>query len=95
MSKYRYTYWKVINNLLLTRNHLSRIMNISSSHCPVCNLENESHDHLFRECIFTKKAVDEIGTWLELESSVVGHANWSVYANCLDAWSTSMLDCPS
>ncbi|XP_060972477.1 uncharacterized protein LOC133038369 [Cannabis sativa] len=69
IPKHRYTYWKAINNLLLTRNHLIRFICISSSLCPVCEIEEESHDHLFMECIFTKKVVEDIYSWL-------GFVNW-------------------
>ncbi|XP_060959098.1 protein IQ-DOMAIN 29 [Cannabis sativa] len=38
-------------------------MPITSDLCPVCELESESHCHLFMDCIFTKKLIAEICCW--------------------------------
>ncbi|XP_062114711.1 uncharacterized protein LOC133825832 [Humulus lupulus] len=60
VPKHRFIYWQILNSQLLTRDHLSRIMPIHSAICPVCASVNESHSHLFLECIFTRKLFGEL-----------------------------------
>ncbi|XP_062093759.1 uncharacterized protein LOC133799776 [Humulus lupulus] len=55
---------KVFNCHLLTRDHLRRFMPIPSALCPVCVSVNETHSHLFMECIFSRKLFGEISSWL-------------------------------
>ncbi|KAF4395705.1 hypothetical protein G4B88_013479 [Cannabis sativa] len=40
---------------LLTRDKLNRIMPIKDIKCPVCELKDESHDHVMFDCLFSKQ----------------------------------------
>ncbi|XP_062103395.1 uncharacterized protein LOC133814454 [Humulus lupulus] len=64
VPKHRFIYWQILNSHLLTRDHLSRILPIHSTICPVCASANESHSHLFMECIFSRKLFGEVNCWL-------------------------------
>ncbi|KAF4403392.1 hypothetical protein G4B88_008038 [Cannabis sativa] len=75
VPKHRFIGWKIVNNQLLTRDNLSRFMPISSSLCPVYCRENESHQHLFVTCCFTRNLVDEITKWF-------GHIDWPIDFSC-------------
>ncbi|KAF4399836.1 hypothetical protein G4B88_021050 [Cannabis sativa] len=55
MPKHRFIYWQVCNNNLLTRDNLRKLMNIDSSLCPVCENEIETHNHLFVDCLYTRR----------------------------------------
>ncbi|KAF4349634.1 hypothetical protein F8388_003662 [Cannabis sativa] len=59
--KHMFIYWQVVNKHLLTRDYLSRIINIQVELCPICDQEVESHDHLFCSCIFAKKGGNGCG----------------------------------
>ncbi|XP_062103583.1 uncharacterized protein LOC133814668 [Humulus lupulus] len=52
------------NSHLLTRDHLSRFMPIPTTLCLVCVSENETHSHLFMNCIFSRKIFGEISSWM-------------------------------
>ncbi|KAF4395936.1 hypothetical protein F8388_013105 [Cannabis sativa] len=71
VPKHRFIGWQIVNNQLLTRDNLSRFMLISSPLCPVCCRENESHQHLFVTCCFTRNLIDEITKWF-------GHFDWPI-----------------
>ncbi|KAM6551839.1 hypothetical protein CsatB_001647 [Cannabis sativa] len=71
LPKHRFIGWQVVNNQLLTRDNLSRFLPISSPLCPVCCSENESHQHLFSHCRFTRRLVCEITKWC-------GHFDWPI-----------------
>ncbi|XP_062076005.1 uncharacterized protein LOC133780148 [Humulus lupulus] len=64
VPKHRFIYWQIFNSQLLTRDHLSRFLPISSALCPVCESEIETHSHLFMKCIFSRKVFGEINSWL-------------------------------
>uniref|UniRef100_A0A803QHW6 Reverse transcriptase zinc-binding domain-containing protein n=1 Tax=Cannabis sativa TaxID=3483 RepID=A0A803QHW6_CANSA len=55
MPKHRFLYWKIANTQLLTRDFLSQFMTISSTLCPVCEVEFETHDHLLFTCSYAKQ----------------------------------------
>ncbi|XP_062114324.1 uncharacterized protein LOC133825389 [Humulus lupulus] len=65
VPKHRFVLWQVVNNHLLTRDllHNSHV-NINSLSCLVCYQLNESHSHLFFECIFSEKLRLTIAIWL-------------------------------
>ncbi|KAF4390097.1 hypothetical protein G4B88_005015 [Cannabis sativa] len=69
VPKHKFIYWQIINDQLLTRDHLSRFFSIPSNLCAVCENAQESHNHLFMEFTFTKKLIESIESW-------VGNLNW-------------------
>ncbi|KAF4400617.1 hypothetical protein G4B88_023025 [Cannabis sativa] len=64
LPKHRFVYWQIINTQLLTRDFLSKFILIQSTLCPVCDSEEESHEHIFYRCIFTKRVQQEVNSWL-------------------------------
>ncbi|XP_062110941.1 uncharacterized protein LOC133822578 [Humulus lupulus] len=65
VPKHRFVLWQAVNNHLLTRDLLHSFhVNINSLSYPVCCQLNESHSHLFFECIFSEKLRLTIATWL-------------------------------
>uniref|UniRef100_A0A803P4Q1 Reverse transcriptase domain-containing protein n=1 Tax=Cannabis sativa TaxID=3483 RepID=A0A803P4Q1_CANSA len=63
MPKHRFIYWQVCNNHLLTRDNLRKLMSIDSSLCPVCESEIETHNHLFVDCLYTKRLAAATNSW--------------------------------
>ncbi|KAF4365131.1 hypothetical protein G4B88_018311 [Cannabis sativa] len=74
LPKHRFIGWQIVNNQLLTRDNLSRFLPISSLLCPVCCQANETHQHLFVHCCFTRKLAGEITNWC-------GQFDWPVDMN--------------
>ncbi|KAF4389312.1 hypothetical protein G4B88_003125 [Cannabis sativa] len=56
--------WQAINNQLLTREHINRIMSIPDDLCPICIVDKETHAHIFMDCPYTLKVVSEVSNWL-------------------------------
>ncbi|XP_062100323.1 uncharacterized protein LOC133806214 [Humulus lupulus] len=79
VPKHRFIYWQIFNNQLLTRDHLSRFLHLSSALCPVCESGLESHSHLFMDCIYSRKVFEEIGSWL-------GYFHWPESYEELNLW---------
>ncbi|KAF4346630.1 hypothetical protein G4B88_030128 [Cannabis sativa] len=61
IPKHRFIFLKIINEQLLNRDHLSRIL--TSDLCVVCENALESHNHLFVDSIYTRKFVDSVENW--------------------------------
>uniref|UniRef100_A0A803QRF1 Reverse transcriptase zinc-binding domain-containing protein n=1 Tax=Cannabis sativa TaxID=3483 RepID=A0A803QRF1_CANSA len=57
VPKHRFLSSQIANTQLLPRDFLSQIMTISRTLCPVCEVEFETHDHLFFTCSFAKQVV--------------------------------------
>ncbi|XP_062093932.1 uncharacterized protein LOC133799964 [Humulus lupulus] len=66
VPKHRFIYWQILNSHLLTRDQMSRILPIQSVIFPVCASANESHSHLFLDCIFSRKLFGEVSCWLSM-----------------------------
>uniref|UniRef100_A0A803NM50 Reverse transcriptase zinc-binding domain-containing protein n=1 Tax=Cannabis sativa TaxID=3483 RepID=A0A803NM50_CANSA len=54
IPKHSFVYWQLLNLRLLTRDKLIRIMPIYDIRCLVCELKEESHDHVLFDCLFAK-----------------------------------------
>uniref|UniRef100_A0A803QIM0 Reverse transcriptase zinc-binding domain-containing protein n=1 Tax=Cannabis sativa TaxID=3483 RepID=A0A803QIM0_CANSA len=63
VPKHRFIFWQIINEQLLTRDLLSKFLPITSALCVVCENAMESHNHLFIDCIFTKKVIACVESW--------------------------------
>ncbi|KAF4391511.1 hypothetical protein F8388_008915 [Cannabis sativa] len=59
VPKHRFLSSQIANTQLLPRDFLSQIMTISRTLCPVCEVEFETHDHLFFTCSFAKQKREE------------------------------------
>ncbi|XP_062089766.1 uncharacterized protein LOC133796312 [Humulus lupulus] len=71
VPKSRFIIWQAVNDNLLTRDHLHRVlMHLDCYLCPVCGQIEENHDHLFFNCDFSQQVVHQIQTWIG--------CNWSL-----------------
>ncbi|XP_062085985.1 uncharacterized protein LOC133792093 [Humulus lupulus] len=65
VPKHRFILWQVINQKLLTRDLLQHChIPIISLNCLVCEVELESHSHLFFDCILSKRVLQAVAVWL-------------------------------
>ncbi|XP_062080593.1 uncharacterized protein LOC133785361 [Humulus lupulus] len=65
VSKHRFILWQTVLGHLLTRDNLLHChVPMASSLGPVCKSVDESHAHLFFECIFSQKVLKHIRRWL-------------------------------
>ncbi|XP_062100345.1 uncharacterized protein LOC133806236 [Humulus lupulus] len=83
VPKHRFIFWHAVNQHLLTRDLLYlRHVVVASVLCPVCGLVEESHGHLFFECIFSKKVLQLVSNWL-------GGVTWPEKYKDWTAWITN------
>ena len=47
--------YKILNNILYLNKHLYKMKVVESQLCSLCRKENETFEHLFVDCTFTKK----------------------------------------
>ncbi|XP_062075678.1 uncharacterized protein LOC133779782 [Humulus lupulus] len=65
VPKHRFITWQAVNDKLLTRDHLHRVlMHLDSFLCPVCELAEENHEHLFFDCCFSQQVVQQVQDWI-------------------------------
>ncbi|XP_062104295.1 uncharacterized protein LOC133815473 [Humulus lupulus] len=77
VPKHRFTLWQAINHHLLTRELLStqRVV-VDSLDCFVCGLGRDCHEHLFFDCLYSRKVIRQVQTWLGSEIWPLNHAVW-------------------
>ena len=56
--------WMAIKEKLQTQDRILKWSNDQSMKCPLCKKVNDSHDHLFFECEYSKTI------WIELKSKM-------------------------
>uniref|UniRef100_A0A803Q184 Reverse transcriptase domain-containing protein n=1 Tax=Cannabis sativa TaxID=3483 RepID=A0A803Q184_CANSA len=77
LPKHRFILWQVVNNNLLTRDKLAQFRIVPDSlDCPVCELEAESHDHLFFECVLSSRVMQGVFDWLGFQAWPAAAAGW-------------------
>ncbi|XP_062114943.1 uncharacterized protein LOC133828913 [Humulus lupulus] len=65
MPKHRFILWQVVHQKLPTSDLLHHChMSLPSLVCPICELEDETHSHVFFECVFSKRVVQLVFEWL-------------------------------
>ena len=57
--------YKILNNILYLNKHLYKIKVVESPLCSLCQKENETFEHLFLDCTFSKKTMDRYKTVFE------------------------------
>ena len=72
-----------MNDHLLTRDHLGKILELASYYCPVCESVIETHQHLFFDCTFTKKILQEVSSWS-------GFRGWPLTIEAWKIWSINV-----
>ncbi|XP_062100131.1 uncharacterized protein LOC133806013 [Humulus lupulus] len=61
VPKHRFILWQSVLSHLLSRDNLLRChIYIASSSCPVCERDEESHMHLFFDCVFSQRVLELI-----------------------------------
>ncbi|KAH1080289.1 hypothetical protein J1N35_020050 [Gossypium stocksii] len=61
LSKIRILIWKIAKGYLPTRLNLKLRRLAINSICPACHAEEESTEHLFRDCSFTQQVLEGVG----------------------------------
>ncbi|XP_062112932.1 uncharacterized protein LOC133824081 [Humulus lupulus] len=85
LPKHRFIIWQATLGHLLTRDNLVRChMQLNSVMCPTCDMQQESHGHLFFQCQFSQLVRSRIAEWL-------GNAIWPVQ---FKDWTTWMMGKP-
>ncbi|XP_062075418.1 uncharacterized protein LOC133779475 [Humulus lupulus] len=80
LPNHRFMLWQVVNSHLLTRDNLSRMqVQLASELCNVCDRMQESHSHIFFECIFSTQLVKCIFDRLGFDAWPLDYHNWLVW----------------
>ena len=53
-ERYKMLLWRIALNILPTRQRLQELGQVLDAKCPLCNCEEESSIHLFKECVVVK-----------------------------------------
>ncbi|XP_062103338.1 uncharacterized protein LOC133814388 [Humulus lupulus] len=78
LPKHIFMLWQAILGHLLTRDNLVHChIKLDSLLCPVCELEQETHDHLFFECIFSHQVGLKVASWLGDDIWPTKFEDWS------------------
>ncbi|XP_062115116.1 uncharacterized protein LOC133829344 [Humulus lupulus] len=77
MPKHRFILWQATLGHLLTRDNLVKChLQIISELCPVCELQQESHDHLFFQCPFSQMVRQRVASWLNWDIWPIHYQEW-------------------
>ncbi|XP_062118621.1 uncharacterized protein LOC133832270 [Humulus lupulus] len=77
LPKHRFILWQATLGHLLTRDNLVRChMHLPSVMCPTCELQQESHDHLFFQCQLSQLVRSRVTEWLGLDIWPVQFKDW-------------------
>ncbi|XP_062103443.1 uncharacterized protein LOC133814510 [Humulus lupulus] len=75
--KHQFILWLAVNQKLPTRDWLNYChIPLTSLNCPVCFQAEESHSHLFFDCIFSRKVIHSVQEWLRGFAWPVQFQNW-------------------
>ncbi|XP_062103417.1 uncharacterized protein LOC133814477 [Humulus lupulus] len=77
MPKHRFILWQATLGHLLTRDNLIKChLQISSELCPVCELQQECHGHLFFQCPFSQMVRQRVASWLICDVWPIHYQGW-------------------
>ncbi|XP_062103589.1 uncharacterized protein LOC133814674 [Humulus lupulus] len=80
VPRHRFILWQAVLGHLLTRDNLARCpIEVNSVACPVCDRGEESHSHLFFDCIFSHRIWELINSWLGAEIWPKQRNNWKLW----------------
>ncbi|XP_062085627.1 uncharacterized protein LOC133791723 [Humulus lupulus] len=80
VPKHRFILWQASLGHLLTRDKLHQCnLELPSLLCPVCELEQESHAHLFFACPFSQQLRAHLLDWLGRDIWPITYANWCTW----------------
>ncbi|XP_062080858.1 uncharacterized protein LOC133785653 [Humulus lupulus] len=82
VPKHRFILWQSVLGHLLTRDNLVRCQVAGVSVlCPVCEQEEESHQHLFFDCWFSQQVWSLLKGWLGTSIWPAHFADWKEWLN--------------
>ncbi|XP_062086362.1 uncharacterized protein LOC133792469 [Humulus lupulus] len=77
VPKHCFILWQSVLGHLMTRDNLMHCqISVASSLCPVCERVEESHMHLFFDCIFSQHVLELIKIWLGPAIWPVQYEDW-------------------
>ncbi|XP_062114427.1 uncharacterized protein LOC133825513 [Humulus lupulus] len=77
VPKHRFILWQSTLRHLLTRDNLLKCqICLPSVLCPICELQQESHEHLFFQCKFSQLLRSKVAAWLGCEIWPVHLNDW-------------------
>ncbi|KAK7245649.1 hypothetical protein RIF29_40497 [Crotalaria pallida] len=76
IAKHRFTFWLMSHNRLRTKEIVGRFQDIDNT-CILCNCANETRDHLFFMCEWSKQLIELLGNWIRLEMRFFRYTNWT------------------
>ncbi|XP_074292460.1 uncharacterized protein LOC141619333 [Silene latifolia] len=59
--------WLIHRNALNTRSKLCKLGLSSTANCVICEMGEETHDHLFWDCAYASKIIAGLENWLQLK----------------------------
>ncbi|XP_062073940.1 uncharacterized protein LOC133778129 [Humulus lupulus] len=78
LPKHRFILWQATMGHLLTRDNLVHChLNLESVMCPICDMQQENHGHLFLNCQFAQQVRSIVAVWLGSDVWPVKFEEWS------------------
>ncbi|XP_074290821.1 uncharacterized protein LOC141617527 [Silene latifolia] len=77
VPKTSFIYWAVVLRRLLTKDRLVRMGGASDLSCFLCHSHDESHDHLFFDCLYSNRCVQLLQHKLQFYFDPHDLVNWS------------------
>ncbi|XP_074302840.1 uncharacterized protein LOC141636205 [Silene latifolia] len=66
IPKHQFISWLYAQQRLLTKDRVHRLFQSSDTECVLCGEEDESHDHLFFHCSYSRKCLQQVQDWSKL-----------------------------
>ncbi|XP_074313917.1 uncharacterized protein LOC141649117 [Silene latifolia] len=66
MQKHCFTFWLAVQQRLLTRDRLIRRGMCIDGRCLLCAVADESHEHIFFACDYSKRCLELLSRWLQV-----------------------------
>ncbi|XP_074267106.1 uncharacterized protein LOC141590410 [Silene latifolia] len=76
MPKHQFISWLFVQDRLLTIDRLHRLFQCSDTACVLCGVEDENHEHLFFLCIYSKKCLQLVQEWSNLDIPELNVLSW-------------------
>ncbi|XP_074277731.1 uncharacterized protein LOC141601355 [Silene latifolia] len=67
LPKQAFVGWLIHRNALNTRSKLCKLGLSSTDTCVICEMGEETHDHLFWDCAYASKIIAGLENWLQLK----------------------------
>ncbi|XP_062080507.1 uncharacterized protein LOC133785272 [Humulus lupulus] len=78
VPKHRFILCQATLGHLLTQDKLVHChLSIASLLCPICELKQETHSHLFFDCHFSQQVRSKVASWLGIDIWLVKYEDWS------------------